>query len=208
MDGLARRESARRFLDAHQTVAIAHPGGTLLDHLLRTEAQLKEWDVGDDLTLAGLCHATYGTDGFARALIDPSARVELVATIGSASEAIVYRYASCDRSVLYAELGVVANPQFRDRFTGEHMALGVPESRAFVTLTVANELDVMRANPTLAAQHGPALATLFARCEHLMPFAAVDAYRTVLGSGLRGSHLVAELPHDAINGDADAAGTR
>ncbi len=41
----------------------SHPGGTLLDHLVRTESMLRHWGAPDEVALAGLCHAAYGTDG-------------------------------------------------------------------------------------------------------------------------------------------------
>jgi len=182
MDALDMRATALRLLDAQGAAQLEHPGGTLLAHLVRTEAQLRAWDAGDDLSLAGLCHATYGTDGFAHALVDWTERDKLVALIGPTAEAIVYRYASCDRGSLYPQLGIVDRPRFRDRFTGTDLELTDHELGAFVTLTVANELDVMLASPTLAAAHGPALVELFGRCETLMPAIAVETYRTVLAN--------------------------
>jgi hypothetical protein len=47
---------------------IEHPGGTLLAHLERTRSRLAAWHARPALQLAGLCHAFYGTDGFATAL--------------------------------------------------------------------------------------------------------------------------------------------
>jgi hypothetical protein len=187
MNGLDRRAAALVFLESHGAATVPHPGGTLLTHLVRTERQLRDWDADDDLAIAGLCHAAYGTHGFAPSLIDRSDRVELIELIGAAAEAIVHRYASCDRESFYPQLGVVEQPRFRDRFTGELMVLTDAEMRAFITLTVANELDVMNTNPTLAATHGQAFAELFRRCEHLMPPAAVDGYRAVLDPHAGGS---------------------
>jgi len=180
MDALDTRATVLRFLDAHGAAQLEHPGGTLLAHLVRTEAQLHAWGAADDLSLAGLCHASYGTDGFAHALVDWTEREELIALIGPTAEAIVYRYASCDRGSLYPQLGIVDRPRFRDRFTGTDLELTDHELGAFVTLTVANELDVMLASPTLAAEYGPALVELFSRCESLMPAIAAETSRAVL----------------------------
>jgi hypothetical protein len=61
---------------------VAHLGGDLLSHLERTEAILREWDAADVVALAGLCHAAYGTDGFAPSLLPLSERARLADTIG------------------------------------------------------------------------------------------------------------------------------
>ena len=140
---------------------IAHPGGTLLEHLDRVAALLAEWDVGAPVQLAGLCHAAYGTDGFATPLLRLDERALLAETIGSEAEQLVYLYASCDREQVYPQLaGPVAD--FADRFTGTRHVPPAAALRAFVEITAANELDVVRLNRELADQHGAGLAALFA----------------------------------------------
>lgn len=100
-----------------------HPGGTLLAHLERVRAQLGAWGARPELCLAGLCHASYGTDGFATALMPVGRRAELAAVIGAEAEEIVYLYAGCDRSASYPVLAADDGTEpstvaFRDRFTG------------------------------------------------------------------------------------------
>src|SRR5262249_50650533 len=56
-------KTALAFLEAHGAGAIEHPGGTLLAHLCRTADLLASWGASPALTVAGLCHATYGTGG-------------------------------------------------------------------------------------------------------------------------------------------------
>lgn len=46
-----------------------HPGGTLLEHLIRVRLQLAAWDAEPAIQAAGLCHAAYGTDGFGETLL-------------------------------------------------------------------------------------------------------------------------------------------
>jgi hypothetical protein len=53
--------------------------------------------------------------------------------------------------------------EFLDRFTGLRGTPSAASLRAFMEITAANELDVVRHNPALAAQHGPALRKLLAR---------------------------------------------
>src|SRR6266508_1075105 len=83
---------------------IPHPGGDLRSHLLRTHHQLRAWSVPDDVCLAGLTHAAYGTDGFPHPLLSLEARPRLRSLVGDVAEAIVYTYCSCDRAVTYARL--------------------------------------------------------------------------------------------------------
>lgn len=56
-------EAAQALLIAHDAQHVAHPGGTLLEHLLRVSGQLAQWGAAAQVQLAGLCHAVYGTDG-------------------------------------------------------------------------------------------------------------------------------------------------
>jgi len=77
---------------------IAHPGGTLLEHLRRVAALLGEWGASEDVQMAGLCHACYGTDGFPASLLRLDERDVLAGRIGRRAEAWVYLYASCDRT--------------------------------------------------------------------------------------------------------------
>ncbi|NUU23068.1 MAG: hypothetical protein HOV68_16395 [Streptomycetaceae bacterium] len=125
---------------------IAHPGGTLFDHLVRVHDLLTEWGADRTLRFAGLCHAFYGTDGFAVALYGLDRRPELAAAIGTEAEELVYFYASCDRSASYPGLAA-DDGAFTDRFTGERYRPEPRLRRAFAELTVANELDIVRVNP-------------------------------------------------------------
>ncbi|MEU2390560.1 DUF6817 domain-containing protein [Streptomyces sp. NPDC007369] len=159
---------------------IPHPGGTLLAHLTRVEALLASWGAQPELRLAGLCHAFYGTDGFATALLPVGRRAELAAVIGDAAEEIAYLYAGCDRSASYPSL-TTAEPVFRDRFTGLVHAPGLQALRDFAELTAANELDLARTDPAFRAAHGPGLRELFARWQELLSGPALRECRAVLG---------------------------
>jgi hypothetical protein len=104
-------------LTSRGAAGISHPGGTLLTHLERVHALLAQWGARPAVRRAGLCHAFYGTDGFATALGDSSRRDELATIIGQEAERLVYFYASCDRRFSYPHLAERAGP-FKDRFTG------------------------------------------------------------------------------------------
>lgn len=140
-----------------------HPGGTLLEHLMRVSRRLAEWGAPRHVEVAGLCHAFYGTDGFAPTLLDvtvPADRAILADLIGGETEALVYLYASCDRAVTYPRLRTAEQPVFRDRFTKTDHTPSAPDLGAFLDITAANELDVFAHNPGLATRYGPGLYRL------------------------------------------------
>jgi Domain of unknown function (DUF6817) len=99
--------------------------------------QLAAWDAAGEVVLAGLCHAAYGTDGFATALLPPTERAEVVDVIGAAAEAVVYLYCSCDRDATYPLFGDAGPVAFHDRFTGAVRQVDDAEMRAFLEITAA-----------------------------------------------------------------------
>jgi len=158
---------------------IPHPGGSLLDHLVRTEAMLRSWNAPEDLALAGLCHAAYGTYGFDRPLLTLEERPALCALIGEKAETLVYLYASCDRDSVYPRLGRGAAVWFRDRFELTTTELASTSLTEFVELTFANELDIVRHNSG-TSRVGPHLAELFRRCRGLVTASAYDAFEALI----------------------------
>lgn len=157
---------------------IAHPGGTLMDHLERVHAALERWRARPAVRLAGLCHAFYGTDGFATALGETSRRADLAARIGEEAEHLVHFYASCDRAFSYP--GLACGGPFRDRFTGERSDPPLAARRDFAELTVANELDIAGFDPGFRERHGPALRELFASWDVLLSEPARRAVQAAL----------------------------
>jgi uncharacterized protein (TIGR00369 family) len=158
---------------------IPHPGGTLLVHLERVHALLRQWGARPVVRLAGLCHAWYGTDGFPAALGDPARRDELAAVIGEEAERLVYLYASCDRDLSYPRLAEPAGA-FKDRFTGTVLRPPLALRRDFAEITAANELDIAAVNPDLRAQHGQGLLRLFTSWRDLLSEPAWQAVHTTL----------------------------
>jgi hypothetical protein len=159
--------------------AMPHPGGTLLAHLERVHALLDEWGARPVVRLAGLCHAYYGTDGFPTTLGDTAQRDELAAIIGEEAERLVYLYAGCDRGFSYPHVAEPDGP-FKDRFSGTVLFPPLPLRRDFAELTAANELDIMRVNSELRAQHGPGLLRLFTSWRRLLSDPAWRAVRMTL----------------------------
>jgi hypothetical protein len=169
-------------LEGWGAAEIPHPGGTLLDHLRRTEAKLRSWAAPDDLALAGLCHAAYGTDSFAPHLLPLDGRPTLVTLIGSAAEDLVYRYASWDRPFVYPQLGTSEVVAVRNRFDGSVTRAPAVGQAPLVELTFANELDINEKNRDFAVAFESTLAPMFARCRELVSAAAYQAFE---GRGCR-----------------------
>ncbi|MDH6118409.1 DUF6817 domain-containing protein [Kitasatospora sp. GAS204B] len=177
---MGRAEAAVALLRSLGAAELDHPGGTLLAHLERVQLLLTAWGARPDLRLAGLCHACYGTDGFATTLLPLNARGRLSEVIGPAAEQLVYDYGSCDRALSYRQLPV-ADGLIRDRFSGLE---SVPDQRRrqdFAELTVANELDVLRHSAELRERWGPALGRLFTSLDPLLSEPARRAVRDALG---------------------------
>src|SRR5262245_23019724 len=120
---------------------VEHPGGTLLAHLIRVAESLKRQGSEAWVVTAGLCHAAYGTAGFAPALFGLDERTLLASWIGSEAEGLVYLYGACDRREWTAEGGLP--PVLRDRFDSALVTPPQHVRRALLELTVANELDVL-----------------------------------------------------------------
>jgi hypothetical protein len=137
------RSNALRLLGERGADAVDHLHGNLFDHLRRTERLLVDWEASDEVALAGLCHAFYGTDGFELSLLGQTERNVLSFTVGSDVEASVYFYAACDRKYFYPQIGSVEGATFRDRFTGDIFAPSKEQLQNFADLTLANEADVV-----------------------------------------------------------------
>jgi Domain of unknown function (DUF6817) len=175
------QQRVEEFLLAHGADQLPHAGGSLYDHLRRVTATLREWGADPTIQAAALCHACYGTDGFATSLLDVTERATLADLIGPAAESLVYLYGSCDRDAVYPRLANPGEVPFLDRFTGRTRTPPEPDVRAFVELTAANELDVVAHSPAIAAQHGPALFRLFVGVRDRMSAAAWRACTDLLG---------------------------
>jgi hypothetical protein len=102
--GQSRRDEAVELLVRLGAGAVPHVHGFLLDHLQRTEGLLRRWGCSETVSLAGLCHTAYGTDGFAPYLLPLDGRSTLGRTVGPEVEGPVYFYASCDRGFTYPTL--------------------------------------------------------------------------------------------------------
>jgi hypothetical protein len=113
------------------------------------------------------------------------ARCTLAEVIGVDAEAIVYAYASCDRSQ--------PAPSFdrafiRDRFCAQAVPLKPAMVRQLAMLSCANELDVLAHAESMAPASVRAIARLLRQCQPLLPPIAASAVRAELD----------RLPPDAV----------
>ena len=172
----AEPHPVREFLLERGADRLQHPGGTLYAHVRRVAGLLAEWGASQEVQTAGLCHACYGTDGYAPALLTLAERPVLSDLIGPRAESLVYLYASCDRAAVYPALGQGGPVPFLNRLTGTTRTPPERDIRAFLELTAANELDVIGHSPAMAAEHGPPLLWLFAASRQRLSAAAWQAW--------------------------------
>jgi hypothetical protein len=169
---------ARQWLIDRHADTIPHAGGSLYEHLCRVHDRLAGLGLDADVRLAGLTHAAYGTDGFAVSLLDVSERRQLRALVGERAELLVYRYGGCDRGHTWRALA--ATRLIRSRFTGACESPPPEELRAFVDLSIVNELDVAEHDPRIADRHGDYFRDLFARWAPLAsPAVLADAEKAL-----------------------------
>ena len=158
-----------------------HINGTLIDHLKGTKDLLFSWSASQELQDAGLYHAAYGTAGFEQQMVAADQRERIAQIIGARAEEIVYQYCACDRDCFWPQLGLVENPQFRNRFNLQTYQLDPQLLKDFCELTVANELEIAMGNADFVTEHGSGLFKLFTNMWPLLSPKANSAVIRELG---------------------------
>lgn len=159
-----------------------HIDGSLIDHLKGTRALLNEWSASPELQDAGLYHAVYGTAGFDENLVSTRQRVAIAKIIGDAAEEIVYQYCACDRADFFPRVGLEANPEFKNRFTGERYYLDDALLKQFCELTAANEIEIALGNRLHVIEHGADLYDLLRRMAPYLSEPAQNKVEEVFGA--------------------------
>jgi hypothetical protein len=168
--------SPDELLVAHGATGMEHPGGTLLEHLRRVRLVLAGWGASPTLQVTGLCHAVYGTDGFAPSLVDVTTDRPLVReVVGPDAEAAIFLYARCDRRHLYPQAGQ-ETVTFRDRWSGTETELASTQLSGFWELSFDNELDIVRQSAVLKDNLGPQLWTIWSPARPWVSDAAWAAF--------------------------------
>ena len=158
-----------------------HIDGNLLDHLRGTQRLLNEWSATQTLQDAGLYHAAYGTAAFNEALVTETQRRKISEIIGSEAEQIVYLYCACDRDYFWPQMGEVASPEYKNRFTGELIHLSPQQLLDYCELTVANEIEIATDNPSFVEEHGQYLYSLFRRMRDFLTISANASVERIIG---------------------------
>ncbi len=153
---------------------VAHPGQTLLDHLVGTFDELRGLGVREAECVAGLCHAVYGTAGFADAPLSWSERPRLAAAIGPRAERLVFLYSISDQDDFVARAG----PDHRcivDRRTGDALALEADEFAGLLAIWLGNELELLNsASTAFLLDGGPGVWAMLERNRDHLPDGGVD----------------------------------
>jgi len=157
-----------------------HVNGSLARHLRGTEALLRRWGNREAVCLAGLYHAVYGTDGIHGGLARLGMRKTIAKMIGAEAEALAYLYGACDRDAFHPRIGTPRQSLFADRFTKSEYRITESQLRELCEITVANELELTRANPRFLARHRTELVSLVERMRRLASIAALAAAHEML----------------------------
>lgn len=157
---------------------LLHVNGKLISHLQNTYGYLQSWGNREALCIAGLYHAVYSTDGYAKQLIDVSHRSHIIDLIGIEAEKIIYYYAACDRNYFYARIGN-KNLFYRNRFTSQKNCLEFQLFCDLLELTFANELEIAIDNKNFKEKHRDWYTELFNRSQPYVSSKAFQAYQNV-----------------------------
>ena len=159
----------------------AHINGNLLHHLNGTKDLLSSWSASQPLQDAGLYHAAYGTAGFDAQMVAPDQRGKIAHIIGQQAEEIVYQYCACERGDVWPQLGLVNNPDFKNRFTLKIYQLHPALLKDLCELTAANELEIALGSSEFIELHGHDLFKLFTTMRPLLSSSANNAVKKILG---------------------------
>jgi hypothetical protein len=158
-----------------------HLNGSLAAHLRGTETLLREWSACEAVSIAGLYHAVYGTDGYNPALVGISMRKHIASLLGKDAEELAYLYGACNRRLYYPRIGTESQLIFADRFTNTEYLISNEQLRDLCELILANELEIAQGSADFRAQHGANLSKLFMRMEGLVSETGFKTFRKVLG---------------------------
>lgn len=159
-DDAVRDRRIDRFIALAGGHNLPHPGGTLGKHLHRVGDTLRRWGEDPAVVDAGRLHAAYGTQGFGVPNMELATRDHVLRFVSADAELLIDLYCRCDRKPSYASWNTDV-PVVVARDGGANISLNDAERRALISLTVANELDVMQHDRNLAEQHGAALKRIF-----------------------------------------------
>jgi len=175
-------DAAVLFMQSKKADNMPHSDSDLLSHLRDTADLLESWGNSEDICLAGLCHAVYGTEGFKNSMLDISEREILVQIIGEAAEELVYFYASAERDSFSPSINR-ERVKFRDRFTGEVFEPNETMLRHCLELMLANDIEISSRWEQFRRYTQPYNSELFTRCKNYVSEAGFDSMCKVYDVG-------------------------
>jgi hypothetical protein len=183
MDQESRINNGKRFLQSLGFDDVNHSKRTLFDHLVSTGSLLQEWGCSEDICLAGLFHAVYGTESFRYRSDLIVHREDIQEVIGMSAERIAWLFGISTSKSMWVQFNCLVNSAnepskflLTHRITAEDLACERADLLALANITLANALD--------QAQHLPArydeakLATLRPLLPYV-PLRGLEMFNTI-----------------------------
>lgn len=127
----------KTFLKLKKIDTISHTKNmSLYDHFIRTANLLKDFELGESVILAGMCHSMYSTQYFKSVLLE--GRSELKKVIGDYSESLVYYFSILDRESFEV---IDKNYYFINFINKEKVKVDEKVFIDLIGLVIANEMD-------------------------------------------------------------------
>ena len=133
-------EEHQRYLSQLGLGNVQHIHDDLLAHLVGTYQCLLDWDMPESVSLAGLFHSVYGTEGFPLSSISIDRREELIDQIGEEAEQLVYRYCAMTYQSLQKSVDE-GQPCLRNRFTDEAMNVSKEDFERLLWIKLADAVE-------------------------------------------------------------------
>lgn len=105
-----RFEDSKRFLQSLGFDDVSHSRRTLFHHLVSTGNLLREWDCPEDVCLAGMFHAVYGTESFRYQNGVLPSRGPVQAVIGPVAERIAWLFGISTGKSLWQQFTFLSDP--------------------------------------------------------------------------------------------------
>ncbi len=122
---------------------VLHSSTTLFKHLVGTYRLLKQWNISEEVCIAGLFHSVYGTQTFKGFLISPLQREKLKAVIPDYSEELVYYFYIQDKKRLFESLKSDRKIVLKNRLNGHEIPLSNQKFEDLLKTRFADYIEQM-----------------------------------------------------------------
>ena len=149
----------------------------ILDHLRGTYEVLGQWQVPNELAVAGLFHAIYLTEFFNTNEPNSTNRELIAAEIGSKAEQIAYSYCVMNRLEFIGQEST--SLAFTDTYLDDQVNISKLQDQQLVELIWANSIEQIQGE-TAPFKNRPELVILFEKSKNRVSSAALKSYRSLL----------------------------